>query len=350
MEMAKCILNKYCTTKLDGLRCFNFLFFFLPLSFQAQFSLAGTYDGYAALSKKGISHLPFMVSHSKVGTYEINLLEIELGYTKNHFRFQFSPAIGAYMQRNYAAETPLRRFVYESYLQYEQSKCTIAFGTFSSPYTQETPRGVDQLSATRSLAAEYVPYYVSGLRWTQQWKPNFKTQFFLTNAWQRLAFSRVRPSLGLLLQWECKKLKLNWSHFYGDLAPVGKPTPELGLNRWRFFQEFNVGYSTNKWTFQSCAYAGLQKQNGESQLKYWGQANLQAAFALNPALNLVGRAELFYDPQQVVFAADSGAFTSFSAGWMQRVGPALQVGQEFRYFLSKQTNIPVLYSFLRLKF
>lgn len=348
--MAKFILNKPRRTQLQGMKYLFLLFCSLPLSFQAQFSLAGTYDGYAAVSKKGIANLPFMVSHSKIGNYDINLLEIELAYIKNHFKFQFSPAIGSYMHNNYAAETPYRRFLYESYLQYKWAKSELAYGTFSSPYTQETPRGVDQLLATRSLSAEYVPYYVSGLRWTQQWKTTFKTQFFLTNAWQRLAFSGVRPSLGLLFQWEFKKWKWNWSHFYGDLAPVGKITPELGLNRWRFFQELNMAYQLKQLTLQSCVYLGAQKQNGDAGLKWWGQANLQAAYALNPNLNLTGRAELFYDPQQVVFTYDAGAFTSFSAGWMQRLGPTLQVGQEFRYFLSKQTNIPVLYSFLRLKF
>jgi hypothetical protein len=35
---------------------------------------------------------------------------------------------------------------------------------------------------------------------------------------------------------------------------------------------------------------------------------------------------------------------------MQQLGSVLQVGQEFRYFRGKHSNIPVLYSFLRLKF
>jgi hypothetical protein len=245
---------------------------------------------------------------------------------------------------------PYRRFIYESYLQYQKGKTELAYGTFSSPYTQETPRGVDQLNASRSLAAEYVPYYVSGLRWSQQWTPKLKSQLFITNGWQRLVFTGHRPSLGLLFQWEFKKWKWNWSHFYGDVAPIGKLTPELGLNRWRFFQELNAAYQMQRWTLQSCVYLGAQKRNGDSSLKWWGQANLQAAYAVNPKLNLVGRTELFYDPKQVVFAYDAGAFGSLSVGWQYGITANLQVAQEFRYFKGKQTNIPVCYSFLRLKF
>lgn len=329
----------------------SFLFvFFQVFTIAAQFSLSGTYDAYAGVSKRGISSLPFMVSHAKIGAYDINLLQLELRFSYKAWSAQFSPAIGSYMQNNYAIEAAHRRYLYESYLQYAQGKNELALGTFSSPYTQETPRGVDQISATRSLAAEYVPYYVSGLRWTCNWTSQLKTQFFVTSGWQRLMFSGVRPSLGLLLQYRKRNWKYNWSHFYGDLLPRGVTDPALVSNRGRFFQEFNIGYSKNNWAFESCIYVGLQKQQGVAQMKYWLQGNAQAKYALNQKLDLNARAEIFYDPQNVVFSEVSTPFSSLSLGLLCRIGPALQFGQEFRYFLAQQTRIPVYYSFLRLKF
>ena len=326
--------------------------FIIVLSFQttAQFSLSGTYDAYAAISKKGLSLLPFMVSHAKLGQFDINLLELELRYDYKNWRFQLAPAIGSYMSNNYGAELPYRRYLYESYLQYKWKNSEIAYGTFSSPYTQETPRAVDQISATRSLAAEYVPYYVSGLRWTNNWSKFIKTQVFLTNGWQRLSFTKSRPSFGFLLQYQKDKWNLNWSHFYGDVAPKGKLDTTTAVNRWRFFQEINVAYTQNNWTFQSCAYAGLQKQNGSADLKYWLQGNVQASYALNERFNFSARTEVFFDPNSIVFNYTKQAFSSMGLGFMYRIGPVLQCGQEFRYFFTKETQIPVYYSFLRLKF
>lgn len=316
----------------------------------AQFSLSGTYDAYAAISKKGLSHLPFMVSHSNLGQFDINLLELELRYDHKNWRFQLAPAIGSYMSNNYSAELPFRRYLYESYLQFKWKNSEFAYGTFSSPYTQETPRAVDQISATRSLAAEYVPYYVAGFRWTNKWSKQLKTQAFLTNGWQRLSFTKSRPSFGFLLQYQKNNWNFNWSHFYGDVAPKGKLDTTTAVNRWRFFQEINVAYTQNNWTFQSCVYAGLQKQNGSADLKYWLQGNVQASYTLDSKLNFNARAELIFDPNNIVFNYTPKPFSSLGLGFMYKIGPVLQCGQEFRYFVGKDLQIPVYYSFLRLKF
>jgi hypothetical protein len=43
-------------------------------------------------------------------------------------------------------------------------------------------------------------------------------------------------------------------------------------------------------------------------------------------------------------------FSSLTLGYIKHCGPVLQLGQELRYFMGQQEQIPLLYSFLRLKF
>ncbi|MEN9742445.1 MAG: hypothetical protein RLZZ65_250 [Bacteroidota bacterium] len=340
--MSKCINS---SIRLFFTTAIFFLSTFLSL---AQFSIHGTYDAYLASSRNAKDSLPFMVSSAAINQMDLNLLELEFRYETKLLTAHLAPAVGSYMRKNYSTELPWRRNIYEGYLEAKWKKSKIALGSFSSPYTQETPRGVDQLSYSRSLAAEYVPYYVAGLRWSQDWSSQFSTQFFITNSWQRLSLSGVRPSLGALLQWKFDTWNLNWSHFYGDLAPIGKLPPVLAQNRWRFFQEINANKKVGNLAFQACAYLGLQRHLQQNYL--WGQVNVQLQKEFDKHFSVSSRFEYFYDPQQVLSTFDQGGFGSFSVGYLKEFAPVLQLGQELRYFAGSGQQIPVLYSFLRLKF
>ena len=321
---------------------------FSAISCFGQFSIHGTYDTYLASSLYGKDTLPFLVSHAAVNQMDVNLFELEFRQEYKHLTLHFAPAMGSYMRRNYASEAFWRRNVYEAYAELNVNKTKVAYGSFSSPYTQETPRGVDQLLYTRSLSAEYVPYYVAGLRWTQLWSEKFTSQLFLTNGWQRLNFTLVRPSIGALFQWKFDTWNLNWSHFYGDVAPIGKIPPELALNRWRYFQEVNANYKQGTYEFQVCGFAGMQRQ--QQQNLWWGQANFQLRKTFDHDWCVNARAEAFYDPHQIVSSFGETVFSSLTLGYIKHCGPVLQLGQELRYFIGQQQQIPLLYSFLRLKF
>ena len=328
---------------------------FIALKLQGQFSIHGTYDTYLASSLSQKDNLEFMVSHAALNQMDLNLFELEFRQEFKHLNLHFAPAMGSYMRRNYAQETFWRRNVYEAYAELKFQDAKLAFGSFSSPYTQETPRGVDQLLYSRSLSAEYVPYYVAGLRYSQQFSEKFSAQLFLTNGWQRLHFTQVRPSIGALLQWKFDTWSLNWSHFYGDIAPRGKLTATAALNRWRYFQEFNAGFKQGNYEWQACAYIGLQRSAADTNAikpdnNIWGQANLQLRKSFSNDWSLNARMEVFWDPQQVVSAWGPDLFTSISLGYIKQFGPVLQLGQEMRYFVGNEQQIPLLYTFLRLKF
>lgn len=320
-----------------------------------QFTIHGTYDAYLASSLSQRDTLQFMVSQAAVNQLDVNLLELEFRQEFKYLNLHFAPAMGSYMRRNYAQEAVWRRNIYEAYAELKFKNIKLAYGSFSSPYTQETPRGVDQLLYTRSLSAEYVPYYVSGFRYTQQFSEKFNAQFFLTNGWQRLSFTQVRPSYGALLQWKFDKWNLNWSHFYGDVAPKGKLTAEAAQDRWRYFQEINAGLNKGNFEWQACAFLGLQRARKETSTssmlnQLWGQANLQLKKNFNDGFCLNTRIEVFIDPKKVVTSFESPYVSSFSLGYIKQFGPVLQLGQEMRYFIGNELQIPLLYSFLRLKF
>lgn len=328
---------------------------FMSWQVQGQLSVHGTYDTYLASSLNRVDSLQFLVSHAAVNLIDLNLFELELRHESKYFNLHFAPAMGSYMRRNYAQEAFWRRNIYEAYAELKFKNTKMAYGSFSSPYTQETPRGVDQLLYTRSLAAEYVPYYVAGLRISQQFSEKFNAQFFLTNSWQRLNFTQVRPSFGALFQWKFDQWNLNWSHFYGDVAPKGKLTAEAAQDRWRYFQEVNAGFTKGNYELQVCAYMGLQRTHSDSAMilyanQFWGQGNVQVRRSFENNWNLNARIELFIDPKQVVSSFGSPYLSSMTLGYFKQYGPVLQLGQEMRYWVGQELQIPLLYSFLRLKF
>lgn len=71
------------------------------------------------------------------------------------------------MNQNYSNEKWFKRWIYEAYIQRKWQRSSIAMGVFSSPYTHETPKSSDHISYSRSLAPEYVPYYISGLKYNR---------------------------------------------------------------------------------------------------------------------------------------------------------------------------------------
>ena len=353
--MEKLLSNKFIFQRLKLHSAILWFSCFLGFKLFGQFSVHGTYDTYLASSLDKRDTLQFLVSQSAVNQIDLNLFELEFRQEFKYLNLHFAPAMGSYMRRNYSSEAYWRRNVYEAYAELKFKNSKLAYGSFSSPYTQETPRGVDQLLYTRSLSAEYVPYYVAGLRFSQQFSDKFNAQFFLTNGWQRLSFTQVRPSIGALLQWKFDTWSLNWSHFYGDVAPRGKLTAEAAQDRWRYFQEVNIGYKKGNYEWQACAFMGLQRSQDDSTLilyanRHWGQANVQVRRSFEKNWSLNSRIEAFVDPRHVVSHFGSPYFGSFSLGYIKQFGPVLQLGQEMRCFIGNEQQIPLLYSFLRLKF
>lgn len=323
------------------------LFVLMVNSFSAQkdslrFQLHGLIDGYSVLGKSNATgKIPYLVSSSNLNSFQINLNVMEFTLENSKWKYAVSPAFGTYMQQNYAAEKWYKRWIYEMYVQRKFNQSSIAAGVFSSPYTQETPKSADQLSYSRSLAPEYVPYYISGLKYQRTLSSHLNFSLFAMNGWQKMNYAQFSPSFGSLLEFKKGSWKVNWSTYVGREKPI--LAKELQT---RMLSEWNIQYSQRKWTIQSCAFVGTQGMNFS---RNWWQVNTQLAFSATDRTRIYGRVEYFSDPTTVQLS--TGKLASESVGVNYALTDVMNIGTEFRFFQSeKKAFEPYQFLFFQLKF
>ena len=285
--------------------CYLKILFFCPLFLYSQkkdidsvIKIHGGMDCYigAQLNDFKQKQIPLFVSHNQLGGGFINLALLELSYTPTkNLRVQLSPGFGSYMNANYASENKNLRWIYEGYLGIKTSKKGtdwIDVGVFSSPYTYEFAKSWEQSLFTRSLAPEYVPYYLLGLRYKRKINTNLSLTTFLLNGWQHLEIQRKTPSLGTQLEYTKKKNYINWTSYQGNEKNVAQPN--FG---YRFFTEMSWIYTTNKFKLFACGYTGMQLIS--VQAKFWGQVHFAGEFQLIKKLLVNARIEQFLDPNNI---------------------------------------------------
>ncbi len=294
--------------------------------------ISGYCDLYSAhdfLNPNSLSANLF-VSSNQLNQVAINLAYFNIGFYKNNFSFQFTPALGTFMQANYHAEKKGTRWIFESYAGWSlhgKKLKQIDVGVFSSPYTQENPISAQQIMYSRSLSAEYVPYYLSGIRNTFQLKKNLKFTAYLVNGWQHLPSLSYLPALGTCLSWTKKSSTLNWSSYLGNEKTKNNPTAT-----WRYFNEVNVERQFKKIKFQSCAYYGFQVV--DKSLKHWWQMNAIASYSFNSKWSMNGRVEYIRDRDDIQIQqyidANGFHFIGTSLGLKYRPNNAISIGTELK--------------------
>jgi Putative beta-barrel porin-2, OmpL-like. bbp2 len=164
---------------------------------------------------------------------------------------------------------------------------------------------------TRSLAPEYVPYYLSGIKASIPLQKKVNLYLYFLNGWQVIEDNNEGKSLGTQLEYRpTDKLLLNWNTYFGD------ERSELNPNyRTRYFSDlFMIYQPTSKLSMTSCVYTGMQKHTDKSNTQWW-QANLIGRYSFNENISLSGRLEYFDDPEGTVVTPLNGTdFATTGAG------------------------------------
>ncbi len=247
--------------------------------------------------------IPLYVSMNQNNQVNNNLSYIDLKYETKRFKARFIPAIGSFMVANSATEKRIFKNILEANAAVNLSKkkeLWLEGGILGSPYTNENPYSQEHLTYTRSLAAEYVPYYQAGLKVTYKYNQKWKGSLYVLNGWQQINDLNTSKSFGTQLEYKPNsKDVFNWNTYVGNESSIQNPN-----FRTRYFTDFFWTHNFDgKFSFASCVYYGLQEVemiNGTREFLPWGQLNFSARYRMKKWGSFSGRVEYFKDNQNVL--------------------------------------------------
>lgn len=307
-------------------------------------SIGGYIDAYIGHTGRAQNNnIPFIVSSNKSNEFNINLAFIDIRYNDHDFRARFAPGVGTYMNANYRSEPGTLQNIVEAsagFRLFKNKEIWVDAGVIGSPYTNESAISKDHLMYTRSLAPEYVPYYLSGIKFSIPVSKKLNLYTYIINGWQQIQDVNNGKSIGTQVEYRPDNMNLiNWNLYVGDER--SETSPQF---RMRYFTDVYWIYNPDgKFSITSCAYIGNQKQilNSRSINNYWWQANFIGRYKLSADWSVSGRIEYFSDPNNIQIpslANIKNDFSLYSTGlcFNYKVREKALLRFEGRYFVSQK--------------
>lgn len=299
-----------------------------------------TYYGYD--NNQPISgNRPYAIASARHNDFAINLAMLDIKYTSSRIRARFTPAFGTYMNTNYAAEQGSLRNIVEASAGVKLSarkEVWLDAGVISSPTGYENAISKDQLLYTRSLASEFSPYYLAGIKLSIPIAKKLTATTYIVNGWQQISDVNKGKSALLNIEYKPSCWAINASVYYGDERNLGS----VNL-RSRIFYDVYATYDNNVFRTQFGASYGIQKYNiVNSTPRNWWQANAAAKYRFTKKFSLSARAELFNDDNEVVTTVitpqSSFRCSSYTLGANYAITPNALFRVEARNYMA-QKNI-----------
>lgn len=284
---------------------------------------------------------PYFVSHARHNETNLNLAYLSVKYNAKRARATFTPGFGTYVNANYAAERATLQNIIEANVGIRLFKTRdiwIDAGVFVAPYTTESALAHDALLYTRSFAAEYSPYYLTGIRGTVPLSKKLVLFLYLVNGWQIIEDTNTPLSFGSSLEWKpTSKLTINWSSYAGNEASASQPQ-----YRGRYFSDLYAIFAPSPRLMLSAdIYAGRQRLSDSINQKdpvSWYQGNFNARYSIAKSQSVAARVEYFHDAHAVLVIPVTGLArwdcASASLGYSVAINGNVSFHAEGRYFQS----------------
>ncbi len=271
-------------------------------------TFGGFVDGYYAFdfNRPANPDRSYTTQPARHSEFNVNLAFVEAKLDAPRVRGRLALQTGTSVQSNYAGEPrigsvsgpDLARLIQEAFAGTKVAdNLWIDGGIFLSHIGDEGFISRDNPMYSRSLVAEYSPYYETGVKASWQATPALTAQFLVLNGWQIISESNAAKSVGVRLDYTVSpSTTLSYYNYLGDEAPDSAAHRQL-----RFYN--GVG-SKSSVTTQLLLLAevdyGTEGHASGAGGSNWYGGMLTARYQATSKAAVVGRVERYQDKDQVI--------------------------------------------------
>lgn len=258
---------------------------------------------------------PFFYNHNRHNEFNLNLGLIQFNLTHPKYRAVLALHTGTYAEDNYVAEPGVLKIINEAKIGISLNKKNnlwLDAGIMSSHLGFESAVSIDNLTLTRSFAAESVPYFLSGIKLTFNPSDKWELSATVCNGWQRIKKVEGNSMLSFgtqIIYSPSEQFKLNWSTFIGTDDPDSTRRMRYFNNYYGIFQLFEAVALIAGFDI------GFQQQTkSSSEYDIWLTPVAIAQYAISENWRAAVRAEYYQDETGIIIpTGTSNGFKTTSA-------------------------------------
>jgi hypothetical protein len=328
-----------------------------PTDTSIKVTFGGFVDGYyawdfgrpASFDRSFAGGTVFTTQPARHNEFNVNLAFVDAKLDGPRVRGRLALQAGTSVQSNYSGEPgngqvsgpSLARNIQEAFAGVKLgNNVWVDGGIFYSHMGMEGWVSRDNPTYTRSLVAEYSPYYQSGAKLTWTASPKLIAQLDVVNGWQNISENNSGKGAGIRLDLTpTSRTTLSYYNFFSD---------EAG-NRLRTFNGIGAKVTSGRMTVLGEIDLGTQGNSArDGGSASWYGFTAIARAQMTSTLGLSGRAERYDDKNQVIVGtgvangAPNGAFRANGGSIGLDVSPQARLlwRTEWRGFSNKSAIFP----------
>lgn len=189
---------------------------------------------------------------------------------------------------------------------------------------------------TRSLIADFSPYYHAGMRVSWDLRSDVTALFTIVNGWQNVSENNGDKSIGVRFDWAVSP---HITLAYYNL--IGNEQDDTLAGRVRVFNGLAAAWASDEFSITATLDGGREARPGGGQASWWGMS-LVSRVHVTDRVSFAGRVEAFDDPDRVLVNPPRAAFNAIGGSVGLDVEPDNGVlwRTEFRALRAKNSIFP----------